>query len=257
MGSQVAFSAVSVLAVAALTRTGEVSHVSRVLAAKECLDRLLEVAADPREVASNRQDALTGARNLVREQDTEVRKQTFEHAQPFVEGDRDGSALDDLTGEPHPLSSAKINMGSASLRGDGLKLAHAAADSIEQYEWVRDAAIGLLRSDDRKDVAAAAVVIGRLLSEVTADVDAGLLASHERSIVRQVAAVLAARNPGRYRTVLFRLCSEPDHRVRVLVAESIARAGTPTPEALREAQEILKRDPRHSVRTALEQINAE
>jgi hypothetical protein len=224
--------------------------------AKECLDKLLEVAADPREAASNRQDALTGARNLVGEQNPDVRKETFEHAQPFVEGDRDGSALDDFTGEPHPLSSAKINMGSASLRGDGLKLAHAAADSIEQYKWVRERAIGLLRSDDRRDVAAAAVVIGRLPSEVTADIDAGLLASNEHSIVRQVAAVLAARNPGRHRTALLRLCSEPDQRIRVLVAESIARAGSPTPEPLREALEILKRDPRHSVRTALGEIDA-
>ena len=218
---------------------------------KECLEALMTIAADGREAASNRQDALTGARNMVIGQSSEVRDETFTLAEAFATGAKDGSALDDFTGTPHPLSFFKVSMGSRSLRGHGLKLAHAAADSRVQHDWVREQSVSMLRSTEAGDVAAAALTLTRLPPEVTAVIDAGLLASSENTMVRQAAALLAAREPDRYRNVLLRLCAEPDHRVRVLIAESIAAAESPVPAALLEARDLLEQDPRHSVRSAL------
>lgn len=218
--------------------------------ARDCLDKLMVVASDPREVASNRQDALTGARNLVLAQPADVRADVFEQAQLFAVGDRDGSALDDFTGKPHPLSAAKINMGTASLRGDGLKLAHAAADRPEQHEWVRQQAVDLLRSDVQRDLHAAAVVLNGLPSEITDAVEAGLLAASEHAVVRQVAGLLAVRAPDRYQAVLSRLASDADHRVRRTLAEGIARSKGAVLGPLASARSTLQQDRRHSVRSA-------
>jgi hypothetical protein len=219
--------------------------------ARDCLDKLMVVASDPREAASNRQDALAGARNLVLAQPADVRANIFEQARSFAAGDRDGSALDDLTGEPHPLSAAKINMGTASLRGDGLRLAHASADRPKQHEWVREQAVGLLRSDVQHDIHAAAVVINGLPSEITDAVDVGLLAASEHAVVRQVAALLLVREPERYPAVLTRLASDADHRVRRTLAEGIARSKAAVLGPLTSARSTLQQDRRHSVRAAL------
>jgi hypothetical protein len=116
-----------------------------------CLTKLMTVAADAREAASNRQDALTAARNFVLEQARPLKAETFTFAKAFVTGEHDGSHLDELTGKPHPLSAFKVSMGSASLRGHGLRLAHASATTADDLQWVRDQAVNLLRSSDPQD----------------------------------------------------------------------------------------------------------
>lgn len=94
----------------------------------ECLDKLMSIANDVREVATTRKDALIGIRNLVADLPVDVQRQVFGTAKGFAVGDQDGSHLDDqLTGTPHPLSSFKISGGSASLRGEALLLAAASA----------------------------------------------------------------------------------------------------------------------------------
>ncbi|TCN32162.1 restriction endonuclease [Kribbella orskensis] len=218
--------------------------------ARDCLDKLMVVASDAREAASNRQDALKGARHLVLSQPPDVRAAVFEQSRSFAVGDRDGSALDDLTREPHPLSTAQISIGSASLRGDGLSLAHAAADCSEQQEWVRDQAVGLLRSAVQRDIHAAAVVINGL-PFATIPVDADLLAASQHTVVRQVAGLLAVREPERYQAVLTRLASDADHRVRRTLAEGIARSKDAALGPLASARSTLEQDPRHSVRVSL------
>lgn len=113
---------------------------------RACLEKLLDVERDPHEVALNRREALTGACNLVIDQPDDVRRETFAASRSFVLGEQDGSTLDEYTGEPHPLSSFKVNLGSASFRGHGLRLAAASANTPEEQEWVRDQAVTLLRS---------------------------------------------------------------------------------------------------------------
>jgi hypothetical protein len=185
-----------------LVRQGYLASLLPPEESRGCLEKLLTVASDAREAAANRQDALNGARNLVLAQPEHTRLEVFREAKAFASGDRDGSALDELTGSPHPLSAMKVNLGSASLRGEGLKLAHAAADQPEQFEWVRERAVGLLRSEVASDIHAAAVVINGLPHEIVAAIDAGILAASHHAIVRQVAGLLALRQPERYATTL-------------------------------------------------------
>ncbi|WP_158693238.1 hypothetical protein, partial [Streptomyces viridochromogenes] len=216
-----------------------------------CLDKLLAVAADRRETASNRQDALIGARNLVIDQAPPVKHTTFLASQPFVLGEQDGSRLDELTGEAHPLSSFRINLGSASLRDQGLGLAAASATTREEQEWVRDQAIGLLRSDEQAVVHGAAVTLNRLPRDVTSDVDANLLATHASVGVRQLSAVLCMEHPQRFRDTAMRLAEDRDARVRRTLAEAAARAALDAPEAVSDLLDRLRQDPRHTVRAAV------
>lgn len=215
-----------------------------------CLDKLLAVAADRRETASNRQDALVGARNLVIDQVPTVKHTTFRASQPFVLGEQDGSRLDELTGEAHPLSSFRISLGSASLRDQGLALAVASAVTREEHEWVRNQAIGLLRSDEQGVVQAAAVTLNRLPRDVTSDVDANLLAAHASVGVRQLSAVLCMEDPERFRDTAMRLAEDREPRVRRTLAEAAARAVVDSPAAVGELLDRLREDPRHSVRAA-------
>ncbi|MGH3696423.1 MAG: HEAT repeat domain-containing protein [Pseudonocardiaceae bacterium] len=219
---------------------------------RACLNKFMTVAADAREAASNRQDALTAARNFVREQETAVKAETFALAKGFVTGDHDGSHLDDeLTGEPHPLSALKVNMGSSSLRGHGLRLAHASAATADQQVWVRDQAVSLLRSSDRQDVHFAASVLTGLPEEIRRVIDANLLAAHQQPVVRQASALLCLSEPERYRELLLRLAADHDFRVRRTLAHAVARVTDPTRAAVTAVLEVLTHDPRHSVRSAL------
>jgi hypothetical protein len=217
---------------------------------KACLHKLLAIAGDPREVASNRQDALTAARNVVVDQPGQVKQETFATCTPFVLGEQTGSHLDEYAGEAHPLSSFKINMGSASLRGQGLQLAAASATTPEQQQWARDQAVHMLSSDDISEIHAAAVTLNHLPREITQDVDANLLSTHTHIGVRQVSALLCLHQPEHYRNTAIRLASDPDHRVRRTLAEAAARTPGEFTETTKTVLEILARDPRHSVRTA-------
>jgi hypothetical protein len=87
-----------------------------------CLDKMLTVATDRREAAPNRQEALAAASNLVLDQSDDVKAAVHARSRAFDDGDQDGSFLDGETTNPHPLSTMKINLGSATLRAAGLGL---------------------------------------------------------------------------------------------------------------------------------------
>ncbi|MEW1828280.1 hypothetical protein [Streptomyces sp. NPDC088196] len=217
----------------------------------ECLDKLMNIANDVREVSMARKDALIGVRNLVVDLPVDVHRQVFGAARDFVAGGQDGSYLDDqLTGTPHPLSSFKLSAGSASLRGEALLLAAASATTPEEHAWVRQQAIGLLSSEDPAHLHAAAVALSRLSEGIAADVDADLLAAHRHINVRQACAVLCLRHPDRYRDTAMRLAKDSEHRVRQTLAEAAAQADPKRSETARVVLELLARDPRHSVRVA-------
>lgn len=163
---------------------------------KKCLTKCLAVARDHLEVATTRQDALTAARNLSLDQDEQTKTATFEAAMQFSLGTEDGSQLDEFTGPAHPLSSFKVNLGSASLRGPGLLLAAACAITEEQQKLVRDCAAEMLHSDEVSDVQASSMALVRLPATAVVGMDIDLLAMHAGVNVRQLAAVLCMRNPG-------------------------------------------------------------
>jgi hypothetical protein len=215
-----------------------------------CLAKLLNIARDPGEVAQARQHALTGAGDLAKGQRADARQVVFAVSMSFVLGEQDGSHLDDLTGTPHPLSWAKISMGTASLRGAALHLAVNAAVTVEQQEWIRDQATHLLGCDEMSDVHAAATALALLPQEVTRDVDLGLLAAHPYFGVRQAAAVLAIRQAGRHRDTAMRLTADRDVRVRRVLAAETARAAIDPSGTLTTILMALAADVRHSVRAA-------
>lgn len=217
---------------------------------RACLQKLVAIADDPMELATNRKDALTAARNVVIDQPDQIKQDTFAFSTPFALGEKARSHLDEYAGETHPLSPFKINMGSASLRGQGLQLAAASATTPEQQRWVRDQAVHMLSSDDISDVHAAAVTLSHLPREITHDVDANLLSTHTHVGVRQLSALLCLHQAEYYRDTAIRLANDPDHRVRRTLAAATARAAGEPTESTNAVLEILAHDHRHSVRTA-------
>ncbi|NNN29615.1 hypothetical protein HLK59_04430 [Streptomyces sp. S3(2020)] len=220
-------------------------------ARKTCLERLMDIAADPREIAMARQDAITGARNLVIDLPVEVHRQTFLLAKEYALGKRDGSYLDEeVTGSPHPLSSFKISGGSASLRGKGLRLAEVSATDPEDHVWVRHQAISLLSEQDTEILHDVSVTLSQLPHDVTSRIDLGILAAHGYVGVRQAGAVLCMRHPAHHRDTILQLARDGDFRVRRVLAEAAALAAPEAAELSAEVLQILSRDVRHSVRAA-------
>ncbi|MET9698200.1 hypothetical protein ABZY31_14920 [Streptomyces sp. NPDC006529] len=216
-----------------------------------CLMKLLDIARDAREVAMSRRDALDGARNLVIDASAEVRQQVFRSAQSFVQGEQEDSYLDgEMTGRPHPLSSVKISMGSASLRGAALLLAFASATGPADQAWVCAQAISLLATEDTADLHAAATALSRLPQEIAAGVDASLMAAHSHVGVRQASAIMCMQNAEQYRDTAMRLAHDSNFRVRRVLAEAAVRAASRGCRPAEEILDLLSLDPRHSVRAA-------
>ncbi|WP_344949142.1 hypothetical protein [Actinomadura miaoliensis] len=218
---------------------------------RACLEKLLDVAEDVRELATNRQSALTGARNLVAPQPEEVKRVVFSRSSAFVLGKRNGSRFDELMGNSHPLSWFKADAGSASLRGHGLRLAMASATTDHQRQWVREQAVALLSEGDASDMEAAAVTLAQLPSEITAGVNVNLLSAHNHVDVRCASAVLYTRRPRRYHNAAMRLAKDRDARVRRTLAEAAAKAPPEHSEDVAPILAVLAHDARHSVRTAV------
>jgi hypothetical protein len=193
-----------------------------------CLTKLIDIARDAGEVSEIRQHALTGAAGLAATQPADSKQTAFDASMPFVVGQKDGSHPDELTGTPHPLSWLKISMGTASLRGAGLRLSVAAAVTEGQQEWTRDQAIHMLGADDAPDVHDAAAALAQLPPEITQNVDVSLLAAHPYYGVRQAAAVLSVRQPARHNDTAMRLATDRDVRVRRVLAAEAAAADDPS-----------------------------
>ncbi|MEN8651692.1 hypothetical protein ABCR94_13960 [Streptomyces sp. 21So2-11] len=218
---------------------------------KSCLEKIMAIASDAREVSGTRQDALTGALNLVIGLPASTQEQTFRATKSFVLGEQNSSYLDDeVTGTPHPLSSFKVSMGPASLRGHALKLAHASATTIEERLWVRDQAVALLHSEEPSDLQAAAVTFSRLSQDVASGIDANSLAAHSHPGVRQAGAVLSLQQPTRYRDAAMRLAHDSDFRVRRTLAEAAIQAAPEAAGLTSAILELLGHDPRYSIRRA-------
>lgn len=231
--------------------------------AAECLQRLMEVAEDKREPAATRSSALVAARNLVKHVDLETRADVFARAQTFADGSQDGSRMDDLLTNPHPLSSFQVNMGTASLRGPGLRLAAVAADSDSERANAAQIALVALGDDNDSVVHDAAHALNVIGPGIDTPPDPALLMAHRSLFVRMLATVFAVATPAASAFVLESLASDADHRVRRGLARELARRSRrmvdePSSVATATADiavvdRILLRladDPRHSVRVA-------
>ncbi|TKV27491.1 hypothetical protein FDK12_12020 [Arthrobacter sp. NamB2] len=228
--------------------------VARCLPAEDqyrCLEKLLVMAKDSREPATNRQEALAGVRNLVISQSSARKQYVFEESKSFILGELDGSHLDEWTGEPHPLSTFKVNFGSGSLRGSGIRLAVASAEKPEDQSWIREQAVNMLSSDELPDVQSAAVALNQLPKTIVRDVEANLMVSHNNVNVRQLCAVLSMLQPDRFQKAALALCEDKNHRVRVTLAEAARTSPYQTSSTVRLTIEKLSADARRSVRMAV------
>jgi hypothetical protein len=236
-----------------------------------CLDKMLTIATDRREAAPNRREALIAAGNLVLEQSDEVKADVHLRSRVFVDGNQDGSGWDAETTNPHPLSTIKINLGSASLRTPGLRLAQCSAVTEDDRMWVRDQAVIMLGSNDERLVRQAALTLSGLGPDVIGDLDATLLAGNPLPIVRQLATIIAVAAPVKYVIALQTLAADSDCTVRTLLAHQLHEGGTQAPSTVVEAGQpsandedgrnasnevtakilkVLTEDARHTVRRA-------
>jgi hypothetical protein len=237
-----------------------------------CLDKVLTVAADRREAAQNRKEALIAGSNLVLAQSDDVKACVHARSRAFVDGDQDGSFLDSEMTNPHPLSTLRISLGPASLRAAGLRLAQHSAATDDDKMWVRDRAVLMLGSNDESLVRMSAMTLSELGADVIVDLDANLLSGHSLPVVvRQLAAVVAVTAPARYAQALQALATDPDSTVRALLAHRLHETQTQLAATAAVAKEpsgndedrwraaraiitevlgILTKDVRHSVRRA-------
>lgn len=237
-----------------------------------CLDKMLTVAADRREAAKNRQEALTAASNLVFDQNDEVKAGVHARSRAFVDGDLDGSVLDAQMTNPHPLSAMRVDFGSTSLRAAGLRLAQCSTVTDQDRMWLRERAVAMLGSNDEALVHTCAVTLSQLGADMISDLDAALLAVHPLPAVRQLATVVAVAKPAKYDRALRTLATDSDSSVRTLLAQLLHKAqrrrANGTRESTRERQGndvehdgpgtttidevigVLSQDVRHSVRRA-------
>jgi hypothetical protein len=186
-----------------------------------CLDKTMTIAADRREATKNRQDALIAARNLVLDQADDAKASVHMRSRSFVDGDQDGSVLDSWTSTSHPLSTMQSNLGSASLRAEGLRLAHFSAVTDVDKLWLRDRATVMLGSNDEGLVRSAAITLSALSADAIGELDAALLAAHPLPVARQLAAVVAVAAPNKYSASLNALAGDSDHKVRTLLAHRL------------------------------------
>lgn len=219
---------------------------------KKCLDKLLQIAHDSGETAQNRQEALIGASLLVRDQPQKVRANIFRSCQDFVSGNKDGSAFDEWTGPPHPLSTFKVSLGPSSLRGAGLSLALAAASDNDQYTWVLNEAFMLIRGTDDNEVGRAAHIVNQLPRAITDSLPPAVISGisgYSNVQVQQLAAVLSVRSIDQNEAVALQLARDSSPGVRRTLAGALSVAErSDTTDRIRAA---LREDVRHSVRRRL------
>lgn len=145
----------------------------------------------------------------------------------------------------HPLGAVRVP-GPGDSRAQAVHLAASLAESEEDKEEVRQAALRLI-GDDVSDywLTRAFQRLGDAMSP-----DAGFLSGGDWAL-RSLAALLWART-GSPPRVGHRLLADADVRVRRALARSLAdeASGIPAGDAREEVRELLTADPCHSVRTA-------
>lgn len=234
------------------------SYLVSMLAPEEapaCLGRLLNAAEDRGEASPNRQQALIGVRNLVGDVDEATRKNVFERSKAFVVGEQDGSHFDDFITNPHPLSTMQVNLGKATLRGEGLLLAAAAAEGPDERNWVARHAVAAMRDDGAPIAREAAQALQILGSGIESPPDPGVLAAHPEPMAKFLATMYAVADPAKYEYVLEAIAKDVDFRARKGVADAIGQTrSTDDTDAANSACKrvlaLLEDDQRHSVRAS-------
>ncbi len=205
---------------------------------------VLALAADTREPAANRQEALLGLIHVAENLPHHVREELFGLVLAFAQGREEGGEVDDLFGSRmDPLQRFRIDLGPTSLAPAGLQAAAALAFTGGQYTAVQREATRLMLDADETTCNA----IARAMSFLPAPairLDLDLLASHMSPWFRALAAVIWTQLPENHPDLGARLARDKSKHVRGSLASNLGENPFHA-----EARGILVCDPRRSVRT--------
>jgi hypothetical protein len=208
-----------------------------------CIEMLFTNAESPWEPATNRDDYLRAASNLVNDLPEEIRQTFFSKALSFA-SDMPRSEADAFQNSmSSPLSAMRINDGS-DCRPAAVYLAGKLANSAQEKQMVRDGAlrlVGVGTDDDYRVTATLQLVQSQL------DDSVGLLAQGSWTL-RSLAAMLWVESTTLPDELGNALSHDPDARVRRALARALQSSRNHAESTARTA---LAQDPRWSVRRLL------
>lgn len=209
-----------------------------------CIEMLLSNAAAPWEPASNRDDYLLAAGNLIDGLDDEVRRRFLDSAIEFAANPPPSGADALHESMSSPLGMMRVNDRS-DCRPAAAFLAGRLAKSAGEKQTVRDLALRLIGVGTDHDYR-----VTKTLQLVQAELgdSIGLLASQGSWTLRSLAAMLWAESTATPDTHGTALAQDPDVRVRKALAHAITRAPHRQDSDVRT---LLLGDPRWSVRSIL------
>ena len=236
------------------------------------LTGLLRVAADRLHLSATRQQALDAASILAARESgdrlgSHRMSEVFGVACEYARGEHDGSAMDDLTSSRHPLNSLRINMGEATLTGDGLHLAARAARGRDERIAVLEQAEVILGSEPSEavlhDIGRALVALGSLDGGPNS-LSTAVLARSPSPSLRAVSAVYWAKDYGPATPASdptgagVQLARDPSLLVRrsLITQLAIAAADSSLSPMARGVVDTMARDPMADIREAALAISA-
>ncbi len=206
---------------------------------------MMVLAVDVEEPIPNRREALGAAEACMRELPELQRSDFFEAAMECADGLHDDQGANPLPlGDTDPLARYKVSFGPRSLRAAGLRCAAVSAVTNEQFNKVKDVALGLLVATDRYTADTAALAAAQLPARILAgDLDALRVRPDYRA--RWLAAMIWAELDDADERIGRSLAVDPSHLVRGGLASSLR--DTPIHHDLRQQ---LCGDVRRAVRRA-------
>lgn len=204
---------------------------------------MLTRAQDTKDIARNRQDALSALHLVADQLSEEVRAELFDGLQAFVRNPTDSELSFDFGDDP--FSRFKVSLGVPPLAAAALRAAGALAHAPSQYEAVQEMVVYLLPGADDS----ACFVLGTTLRDLPPEalkIDVNLLAAHPNRWIRACAAMAWGRQPDRWPGLGERLAVDPAPGVRYALASVLDRS-----RGQDQVRQILEQDHQRDIRRRL------
>jgi hypothetical protein len=205
--------------------------------------QMLRIAYDRTQSAVTRQQALSAISTIAVGLAKGVRRKLFsEIMRSFVSGRENGSELDQFTGEAHPFSRIRLELGQSSLVGAALVCASQLACTAGQFQALQARAVELLRECDRDFEHQLALALSHVPSDLF-ELDIQLLASSTSESMRALAAVHCLAL-GVDRMTVLALANDRSRLVRMTLVSNMPDGSVLDHEVV----SVLLNDPRRSIR---------
>lgn len=234
-----------------LSRSAYLARVSSERTREAVALRLMEEAEDGRRPDPNRVEAIEAVRALADRLGAELRHECFERCMALARDPGPPHPFDaELQGSLHPLSAFRIDLGFGVFAVEAARTAAWLADTVEEHRGVCEFLAPLVVSNDER----VAYVASHGLSRVPPDrltVDVRMLAATTNSWPRQLAAAAWVHRPDDAPELGQRLASDPDPRVRRVIASGLQRLRETDQALATELANTLAADSCWSVRRAV------